>query len=395
MPNIHHANQGLNPNALEHVTQLLNRYVREKKVAGCSMYITCGGSEYRKNFGFADLAEKKPIADDTIFRIYSMSKPITVVAALMLYERGLFSLNDPLSAYIPEFAEQKVVLLDKAGNKYYETPKTPITIRHLFTMTSGLAWMEDSGPAAEEMGALMRSSAIEGKGTLEVAKLVARRVGLAFHPGEKWLYGYSHDVLGALICALTGKTFGEFLKEELFEPLGMEDTGFWVPRSKAERLANIYCIADDGSLQPAEGYTSGLFEPKLLESGGGGMLSTLGDYARFCRMLLNGGTLNGERILGRKTLELMAANQLNDHQLSYFKQGALGYGYGLGVRTMMNPACGGHNGSVGEYGWSGMAETWFCIDPAEDMAAVFMTQMIPGKFDPIPRLLPALYSALE
>lgn len=390
------SSKGLNQKALYHVTDLLNRFVEEEKVAGCSINITRGGKPaFQKCFGYADAANAKPIQDDTIFRIYSMSKPITVTAALMLYERGLFSLSDPVSAYIPEFAEQKVVLINEDGKKYYETPKTPLTIRNLFTMTSGLAWMEDSGPAAEEMEALMHSPAVQGKGTLEVAKLVAQNVGLAFHPGEKWLYGYSHDILGALICALTGKTFGEFLKKEIFEPLGMEDTGFWVPPEKAERLSKIYQIDDTNHIVEAEGYTDSFLAPKKLESGGGGMVSTLGDYAKFSKMLLNGGTLGNNRILGRKTVELMAANQLTPQQRSCFKQSHLGYGYGLGVRTMIELDKNGHNGSVGEFGWSGMAGTWFCIDPAEEMVVVFMTQMIPGKFDCISRLLPAVYSAVE
>ena len=390
------SHKGLNENALNHLDALLRQFVEAGKIAGGSIAITRGkNSVYRKYFGYADLTAKKEIDENTIFRIYSMSKPIAVTAALMLYERGLFSLDDPISAYIPEFSDQKVVLRGKDGIKYYETPKSPLTIRNLFTMTSGLAWMEDSGPAAEEMAVLMRSPNIQGKDTLEVAKLVAKNVGLAFHPGEKWLYGYSHDILGALICALTGKTFGEFLQEEIFEPLGMNDTGFWVPPKKADRLSKIYKIDDANRIIEAQGYTDSFLAPKKLESGGGGMVSTLGDYEKFANMLLNGGTFGDTHILGRKTIELMTTNQLSQEQLSYFKMNRLGYGYGLGVRTMMNLGKEGHNGSIGEFGWSGMAGTWFCVDPAEDMSAVFMAQMIPGKFDHLSRILPVIYSAIE
>lgn len=396
MPINRQTDKVLDSKSLHHITDLLQRNVESGKTAGCAVAVSRGGkSEFTEYFGYADLENKEPIREDTIYRIYSMSKPVAVVAALMLYERGLFALDDPIAKYIPEFAEQKVVTLDEAGKKHYETPRNPLTIRNLFTMTSGLAWMEDPGPAAEEMGVLMKGPLVEGKGTLEVAKLVAQHVSLDFHPGEKWLYGYSHDILGALVCVLTGKTFGGFLKDEIFGPLGMSDTDFWVPPEKADRLAKIYRLDDNFKLTEAEGFTDSFLKPKLLESGGGGMVSTLGDYLKFSKMLLSGMAPNGTRILGRKTIELMATDQLTAEQRPYFTRGWQGYGYGLGVRTMVNLGMGGHNGSIGEFGWSGMAGTWFCIDPVEEMAAVYMTQLIPGKFDAVATLLPALYSAIE
>jgi CubicO group peptidase (beta-lactamase class C family) len=222
-------------------------------------------------------------------------------------------------------------------------------------------------------------------------------IPLAFEPGAHWNYGLSHDVLGALVEVLSGQTFGQFLQQEIFEPLGMKDTFFRLPDEKKARLCKMYDRAADGTLTTVTTpLDSRYVEGSLFESGGGGLLSTTADYIRFAQALVRGGELDGARLLGRKTIELMAANHLNEQQLQDFSQPPQrkGYGYGLGVRTLIDPAAGGMNASVGEFGWSGLAGSWMMVDPQEQLTVVYMQQLLPSRAAFIhPRLRNVIYSA--
>lgn len=382
--------------SLEKLHPLLKSFV-EKGPAGCACSVTYQGeTRFEDYVGLEDLESEKSITADTIYRIYSMSKVVTCVAALMLYERGLFLLNDPLEEYLPEFKDPQVYRMTEKGETYITTATRPIRIKDLFTMTSGLTYEGDGSETEREVKKAMQQ--LRKDNTFNVRKLSAAlaKIPLAFDPGTEWRYGLSHDVLGALIEVLSGKTFGEFLREEIFQPLNMNDTFFKIPDEKKHRLCSLYLRNEDGSLlkntKLDEQYQTGT----LFESGGAGLLSTLSDYSTFAHMLANSGELDGVRILGRKTVELMSANHLTSNQLSYYNWDYLaGYGYGLGVRTMMSPHIGGSNSSTGEFGWSGLAGTWVLIDPKEKLSAVYMQQMMPNlEAYHQPRLRNVIYGSL-
>jgi len=246
----------------------------------------------------------------------------------------------------------------------------------------------------------LKSKSEGGKFDIRALSKAIAEIPLAFDPGTHWMYGMSHDILGALIEVLSGKKFSQFLKDEIFDPLGMKDTSFRISEDKRNRLCTMYDRSKDGVLTKntnAGERVGARFEPDdILECGGSGLLSTLGDYSRFAHMLARGGELDGVRILSRKTIELMATNHLNPQQLADFNWPYLaGYGYGLGVRTMIDPAAGGCNGSIGEFGWSGLAGTWVMIDPKEQLSAVYMQQMLPN-FEAYhqPRLRNVIYGSI-
>jgi len=303
------------------VTELLKSFL-EYGPAGCSCAIWKGDTKVYENYvGYADLDTKKPILPDTIFRIYSMSKIITCTAALMLYERGRFLLNDPLYEYLPEFKDMQVYHCRPNG-KYYTSPaRNPIRIKDLFTMTSGITYgdmdSESGKEAAKALREALKDENVAQKYDVRMLCEILAKIPLAFEPGTHWHYGYSHDVLGALIEVISGKKFSQFLHDEIFEPLGMKDTFFRIPEEKRDRLCSMYRKEKDGSLKKETGMDR-FYQPNaIFESGGGGLLSTLEDYGRFARMLVNGGQLDGVRILGRKTVQLMASNHLTPVSLHH------------------------------------------------------------------------------
>jgi CubicO group peptidase (beta-lactamase class C family) len=382
--------------SLEKLHPLLESFV-EKGPAGCACSVTYQGeTRFEDYVGLADLESEKPITADTIYRIYSMSKVVTCVAALMLYERGAFLLNDPLEEYLPEFKNPQVYRMTEKGEKYITSASRPIRIKDLFTMTSGLTYEGDGSETEREVKQAMQL--LRKDTTFNVRKLSAAlaKIPLAFDPGTEWRYGLSHDVLGALIEVVSGKTFGEFLKEEIFQPLSMNDTFFKIPEEKKHQLCSLYLRNDKGSLQKNTKLDDQYQPGTIFESGGAGLLSTLSDYSTFAHMLANGGELKGVRILGRKTVELMSANHLTSDQLTFYNWDYLaGYGYGLGVRTMMSPPAGGSNSSIGEFGWSGLAGTWVLIDLKEKLSAVYMQQMMPNlEAYHQPRLRNVIYGSL-
>jgi len=381
---------------IEQLRPLLKSFI-EKGPAGCACSVYHQNEQVFEDYvGYADLETKKPISSDTIYRIYSMTKVVTCVAALNLYERGLFLLEDPLEEYLPEFKNPTIYRKGEKGEVYVTPAVQSIRVKDLFTMTSGLTYPGEANETERHVQQSMKSLQEEGTYDIRTLSRELAKIPLAFDPGTQWRYGLSHDVLGALIEVVSGKSFGQFLQEEIFQPLSMGDTFFKIPEDKKERLSSLYDWKESGNLQRNSKMDAEYQPGTRFESGGGGLLSTLNDYSRFARMLANGGTLDGERIIGRKTVDLLAMNHLQPEQVPTFNWEHLkGYGYGLGVRTMVNPALAGSNSSIGEFGWMGMAGTYVMIDPKEQLSAVYMHQLLPN-FETYtqPRLRNVIYGAL-
>jgi CubicO group peptidase (beta-lactamase class C family) len=374
------------------------------QVAGVSgLVIRHGVTAYRKSFGLRDMAAKLPMENDTIHRIYSMSKTFTIVTAMTLYEKGLFKLGDPIGEFLPAFKNVKVAEHDSRGAVNLVNAKTPITFEHLFTMTSGIPYSGEDTYSARIFAALTEEAGRDAKAgkPWTTARMVetAAKVPLCFHPGEYWLYGFSHDVLGRLIEILSGKSLGSYMEEVIFKPLGLKDTAFYVPKEKHSRRAKAYELSEKGLTEIPEYGTNadGFSSPPPFESGGGGLASTLDDVGRYATMLLNNGKLENERIISRKTLELIRENHVDPAIIQKFGFPSMaGYGYGLGVRTMLDTARAGLNGSVGEWAWDGLLGTWYCVDPREDMVAVFLIQRMPGGNENLPRrFAQTVYAAID
>lgn len=364
----------------------LRRLVDQGQRPGCAALVMHRGEViYEGAYGYADIGRKQPLKPDTILRMYSMTKPMTNVAALILLERGLFRLNDPVASYLPAFASCQVLQTLPDGSTRTRPAASPMLIRDLMCMTSGIPYEEsptaNSPDLRQAMNRLRQKNRKDGLVDTQALAEAIAQVPLAFDPGSSWLYGMSHDVLGALIEVVAGCRFSEFLQAELFDPLKMPDTGFRLQAGWAERLAALYTSTAPGQFAVV-GDKLFTAPDDILEMGGSGLLSTLHDYARFARMLQQGGTLEGIRILGHRTVEMMARNHLTPQQMQAFNWPALaGYGYGLGVRTMLDPAAACTNSQAGEYGWAGMAGTWFFIDPADDLIGLYGQQMIPSGED--------------
>ncbi len=379
------------------IENTLSRFVSSGEIAGCAVRVMRNDEVfYEGSFGYADIESKTPMSsENTVFPIASMSKVVTVAAVMQLYEQGLFKMWDPVSRFLPGFKNPKSALEKPDGSVEIVSAKGEVTMRQLFTMTSGVpyGWAETAaGRIRMEKEKEWMESKAPFPGTPEYCNLVGQ-LPLAFEPGERWMYGFSIDVLGAVLEVLTGKTLGEYLRQNILDPLGMRDTGFFVPAEKHSRIATLYHIQE--GLRPDDReYPSA---KPAFESGGGGLFSTVGDYSRFAQMLLHGGTLDGVRILGRKTVDLISTDHLTPEQRkgdSWDTQ--RGYSYGLGVRVMTNPELAGINGSVGEWGWDGAFGNWFCVDPKEKLTCVYLTTNLPGDhFRFIPKLMASMYASLE
>lgn len=369
---------------------------------GCALAVSHKGKPVFEHYeGIADKESGRPVDENTLFRMFSNTKNVTAVAALILYERGEFLLNDPLEKYLPCFADMTYYDYDGSNTPLVRPATRPILIKDLFTMCSGLTYGGTVTQTHLDAGVVAANHTLS---TLEFAEKLSG-IPLAFEPGTHWNYGYSHDVLGALIEAVSGKRFGEFLSDEIFNPLGMKKTFFSLPEHERGHLASQYRVEEHGLVKDHS--TDYAFDPSYpLESGGAGLLSTLRDMDTFTRMLSMGGTLNGVRILGRKTIDLMRLNHLEGAPLGDFQKvcrGAWpwfeGYGYGLGVRTMADRAKAGSNGSDGEFGWAGMAGTWLMVDMEEQLSACYLHQLIPSEKNLQdychPRIRNAIYGALD
>ena len=420
MPNTQPQRAGFSVQRLTRVDDLLLRYVDGGYLAGALGLIHRKGQiAYKGAFGHRDLESGLPMTEDTIFRIYSMTKPITSVAVLMLFEDCHFLLDDPVEFYLPEFEGVQVCAGDLSN---LVAPNRPPSIKDLLMHTAGLSygWGDDS-PVEKLYGQNLRNIEFQ---TLETFVQKLAKLPLLYHPGTRWRYSRATDVLGRLIEVISGKSLAAFFQDEIFKPLAMTDTGFHVPAKSVDRFAACYSppggfnfggdLAKRASTRPshrdaqpqAEAGSISLYDtptksrftrPPTFLSGGGGLVSTIGDYLRFARMLLNEGVLDGNRLLGPKTVRLMRANHLPPElipiEIGDGPRG--GHGFGLGMSALVDPSAYGFPGSAGNYGWGGLATTRFWIDPLEDIAALFMTQFIPSDYYSIEREFTlAVYQAL-
>ncbi len=377
---------GFSPERLDRLDSTMSRYVDDGRIAGIQVSISRHGeSVHAACLGKANIETDTAIGMDTIFRIYSMTKPIAGVAAMMLHEEGRFSLNDPVSRYIPWF--EKMNVLDHVGpngEAAVVPAKSEMTIWHLLTHTSGLSYGFDDTDPLDQMYTAAISRAREENPLLSLEAMVEliAALPLAHHPGTAWRYSFATDVVGYLVQLIAGTPLDLFLQERIFEPLAMEDTGFYVPESKRNRFAVCYGPGDDGRLAAVPDVPPGhkFLKPDGLISGGGGLVSTGPDYMRFARLLLGGGALDGTRLLGRKTMELMTMDHLGG-TLHPFDDPA--YGFGLGFAVQTDVAATHAAGSAGSYGWAGAANTYFWVDPVEELIAILMLQYMPNNTHPV------------
>ena len=381
---------GLSSVRLQRMSDAFRRDIDKGITPGVTMMVARRGQiGWFDALGRQNPANPAPMAHNTLFRIFSMTKPIVSVGIMMLLEEGTFLLNDPIAKYIPEFSEQKVGV-ENNGRLELVPPRRPITIQDLLRHTSGIAYEHTGNGLVQQ---LYQQSRVRSRkiSNAEHAALVAS-MPLLCQPGAEWNYSRSTDILGRLIEVVSGKTLGAFLTERILAPLQMAETAFHTGPENADRLAEPFPV------DPWSGEKVQLFdmlETPVMESGGGGLVSTTMDYARFCQMLLNGGVLDGNRIIGRKTLQLMASNHLDPSVKleSHLVPAGHSFGLGFAVRTLEGMAP--FAGSVGQFFWSGMAGTFFWIDPKEELFAVFMSQG-PGQREYFRSLVRSLvYAAVE
>lgn len=394
---------GLSAARLDRVRTWMHQWVDSGKLAGM---VTCvmrkGQLAFAEVYGKADVARDKPMRPDTIFRIYSMTKPLTSTAIMMLYEEGRFQLDDPISKFIPAFANPRVYVGGSRGKMETVPAEREINFRDLLTHTSGLTYgfMESTPVDA----AYRAKDGVDFQTADTSLKQVVERLAtipLIAQPGKAWNYSVATDVLGYLVEVISGQPFEKYLKEKVIDPLRMIDTDFHVPKEKHDRFAANYSAGAGGKLDllddPAK---SRYLAPRRVNSGGGGLVSTAADYLRFCQFMLNKGELDGVRLLGRKTVELMTMNHLNGDMADmgtprFSELTYTGIGFGLGFSVMIDPAKAYIAGTPGEFAWGGAASTAFWIDPAEDMAVVLLTQLMPSSTYPIRRELRVLtYQAI-
>lgn len=373
---------GLSPERLQRIETAVAQSIKDQQIAGAvTMVVRHGKVAYLKAQGMQDREAGKPMPADALFRICSMTKPITSVAVMMLYEEGKFALEDPISKYLPEFKNPKVLVRPANGGAPYTIPATrEITIRDLLRHTSGLTynWNETLGKMYDDANVATGIMQYDGTIADSVKRLAAQP--LLFNPGERWEYSLSVDVLGRLVEVVSGMPLDQFFKTRIFEPLGMKDSYFFPPQDKVSRLATAYGMFDDKLTRfpdkpVVDGYLTYSADypvngPKKLFSGGGGLVSTAEDYARFCQMMLDKGMVNGKRLLSPKSIELMTHDQLG----RIGPEQGFGLGFGIdGVKAPLDEL-----GTPGEYGWGGFFYTQFRIDPKEQMIVIFMAQLHPA-----------------
>ena len=397
---------GLSTERLARIDQFIEeRYLATEKIAGAQLLVARHGQiGHLATLGRMAFEGPEAMREDAIFRIYSMTKPITTVAAMMLYEKGLFQLNDPVHAYIPEFRNLRVYEQGTHPDYLTSRPQRPMRIKDLLMHTSGLTYGFVRRSNVDHGYRKMGLGAAHGAHDLAGFVAALAELPLEFSPGTAWNYGVSTDVLGYLVEVVSGRPFAEFLQEEIFAPLDMKDTGFFVPPGKAERLPGCYELQADGSTRLTDAVpTTPYMVPPKFTSGGGGLVSTTADYFRFSEMLRQGGALGSVRLLSPRTIDLMTINHLpEDQDLTQFAAGGSfsetpyeGVGFGLGFSIHLGSARTSNNGSFGEFAWGGMASTAFWIDPAEELVVVFMTQLIPsGAYNFRAELRSQIYAAL-
>ena len=349
--------------------------------AGCGCAVAKNGEIlYENYFGYADLEKKTPITAESIYRQYSATKVVVCTGAMMLFERGKFLLNDPIYEYFPEWKNTMVAETQPDGSYVIRPAKRPIEVRDCFSMAMGIGYGGDD--YTHRMMAQVRGELAQTVGdyTLRQDIHAMSKVPVCFDPGTHWLYGFGHELVAGLIEVTSGMKVGEFLKREIFEPLGMDHTGYHYFGDLREKMVTPYANDGKGNRTPTPAMFDDRFEPEAkYEAGGAGLFSSVRDYIKFSQMLACGGTYKGEYIMGRKTIDLMRGNQLNETQLRDFQNDYLeGYGYGLGVRTLIDPAK-VSSSSVGEFGWTGFMGTYVAIDPSEQASVVYMHNMVPNQ----------------
>ncbi len=408
---------GFDESRLERISEhITNRYIDAGKLAGAQMVVARHGQVgYFRSFGQLDRERERAVPDDAIWRIFSMTKPITGVALMSLYERGKFQLSDPVARFIPAWAGLKVREVAADGTKSLVDPHRPMTVRDAMMHMTGLGWGGRRTPFATATSPLTEGATggmaaalanpLDADWTLETLMERLAERPLRFHPGTHWFYSVSTDVCARLVEIISGQRFDEYLNEEIFEPLGMVDTGFMVPDEKIDRFAANYGRARDKSLRLLEDPLESSYRKlRTFLSGGGGLVSTSADYLRFAQMMCNGGELDGTRILSRKTMELMTLNHLpGGGQLRDFAEpggygevGFDGVGFGLTMAVGLGPVANQTIGTAGEFMWGGAASTTFWVDPAEELVAIFMTQLMPsGTYNFRGQLKTLVYGAID
>ncbi|HKD49126.1 MAG TPA: serine hydrolase domain-containing protein [Rhizomicrobium sp.] len=401
------SSHGFDPDRLKRLHDVISQnYVESGAIPGAlTMIWRDGGLAWLGMSGVTDIATKTPMRDDAIFRIYSMTKPITTVALLMLMEDGEIALDDPVSRFIPRFADLRLYAGGLLGNFVTVPCAKPMKVVDLLRHTSGLTYgiLNRTSLDAAYRKLKVAEPGMEGgmKGLIETLE----KLPLEFVPGETWNYSVGLDVAAYLVELISGVRFSDFVNKRIFMPLGMADTDFVVPARKRDRFTTCYYVQGSQLAVFDDIQNSAYYQPPLLESGGGGLVSTAEDYMRFCRMLLNGGTLGHTRLLSPKTVELMTMNHLpGDSEMTeimpssaaFNESGYGGVGFGLSVAVTRNLARTGIPGTVGEYSWGGAAGTYFFNDPKEDMAVVFMSQVLfaPGRVKLRRDLRTLVYSAI-
>jgi CubicO group peptidase (beta-lactamase class C family) len=388
------ADVGFSGERLARIDRHFQRYVDERKLAGWHVDISRGGQlVHSSTSGRRDVDADLPFTDDTVVRLYSMTKPITSVAAMMLYEEGLFELKSPIATWLPEFADTRVYRSGSHLTPVTEPLVEPIRVWHLLTHTSGLTYGFHNTHVTD---AIYRRAGFEwgnppGADLAECCRLWAA-MPLAFQPGTEWNYGVSTDVLGRLVEVVSGMPLDEFFRTRIFEPLGMTETDFHVPAARQERFATLY-VRDPatGEATPAPAALGHrMDEPPTMLGGGGGLAGTAHDYLRFAHMLLNRGELDGVRLLGGRTVDYMTRNQLpGGADLERFGRPLFaetsydGVGFGLGFAVVLDAAANKVLRAEGEYSWGGAASTIFWVDPAQEIVALFLTQLLPSSTYPI------------
>ena len=384
---------------------LQSKYIDSGKIPGALVLIYRRGEvAHFSTLGYADVERKKPVQPDTVYRIYSMSKPITSVAFMMLVEQGMVALDEPVHRVIPEWRD--LAVYQGGFMETFRTVRTerPMLMVDLLRHTSGLTYGFQQSTNVDAAYRKLKIGERVGESTLDDMIAQLARVPLEFSPGTAWNYSVSTDVLGYLVGKISGEPFDQFLRKRIFEPLGMKDSGFHIQPGQEERFAACYAATPRGGMVLFDDPERSMYRnpPKLL-SGGGGMVSTAGDYLRFAQMLLNGGSLDGVQILSPKTIELMATNHLPDGKdlpalsRSLFSEVTYnGIGFGLGFAVVIDPPRTMIPGTLGDFSWGGAASTYFWIDPEEEMTTVFMTQLMPSTTYTIRRELRTLvYSAFQ
>jgi CubicO group peptidase (beta-lactamase class C family) len=372
---------GLSTNRLQRIDGVMQRYIDQKKIAGVVTLVARRGSIAQfKKYGYQDIETGKPMVLDSIFRIQSMTKPITCVALMMLYEHGLFHLNDPVTRFLPEFENVKV--LNNEGQ--LEDPQRAITIHDLLTHMAGLSYgdYQDTGSPVDKL--YDQANLFDSQISLQEMVRRIADLPLVHQPGQAWRYGVATDVVGRLVEVISGTSLADFMEREIFGPLGMKDTAFSVTPEKEGRFATVYGKTEAGDLEVLDKKIGGDYSDVKLFAGGHGLTSTAQDYLCFAQMLLNGGELDGVRLLGRKTIELMTINHVPAALLP-LRMGEPwpGFGYGLGFGVLMDLARSGIMGSVGNFRWSGWANTHFWVDPREQLIGILMLQYIPNGTYPV------------